>query len=41
MDVNDESVHYAIGFQIIDFTRPEGEIRVRCTGWYVVEDFDR
>ena len=30
-----------IGFQIIDFTRIEGAMRVRRTGWYVVENFDR
>ncbi len=30
-----------IGFQINNFTRPEGEIRVRRTCGYVVEDFDR
>jgi hypothetical protein len=27
-------------YQIIDFTRPEGEIRVRRTCGYVVEDFE-
>ena len=27
-------------FQIINFTRLEGEIRVRRTDLYVVEDFD-
>jgi hypothetical protein len=32
--------HLVIDFQIINFTRPEEEIRVMRTYWYFVEGFD-